>query len=129
MIEFSERCAKSEEISKVIQKNTMIGYLTAFARARSVSLVFARFVAIRLSLCFVFFFDRRNEQNDRDIALATLRNLRETQQIQSALSNDIICLCGRIFKDKYIESDYQDQDALNKAIEFYQNGFAASPNL
>ena len=45
------------------------------------------------------------------------------------LSNDITCLCGRIYKDKYTESNCADQEALVKAIEWYRCGFAASPNI
>ena len=32
---------------------------------------------------------------------------------------DHLCLAGRIYKDKFIESNYQDQDALVEAIKWY----------
>ncbi|CAF4592052.1 unnamed protein product [Rotaria sp. Silwood1] len=105
MIELSERCEQNETISKKLQNNMMISYLTAFARSR------------------------RNENNDRDKALEILTRLCQTKKTESELSNDIICLCGRIYKDKYTESNCQDQDSLEKAIEWYRRGFAADPNI
>ncbi|CAF4164534.1 unnamed protein product, partial [Rotaria sordida] len=105
MIELIERCEQYEIISKRIQNNTMILYLTAFARSR------------------------RNQNDDRDKALEVLKRLCQTKKTENELSNDIICLCGRIYKDKYTESNCQDKDSLEKAIEYYRRGFAADPNI
>ncbi|CAF1405790.1 unnamed protein product, partial [Adineta steineri] len=105
MIELIERCEQYETISMNIQNNMLISYLTAFARSR------------------------RNENNDRDKALEILERLCQTKRTESELSNDIICLRGRIYKDKYTESNCQDKDSLEKAIEWYRKGFAADPNI
>ncbi|CAM4785220.1 unnamed protein product [Rotaria magnacalcarata] len=105
MIELTERCEKYEIISKKIQNNMMISYLTAFARSR------------------------RNQDDDRDKALGILERLCQTKKTESELSNDITCLCGRIYKDKYTESNCQDKDSLENAIEWYRRGFAADPNI
>ncbi|CAF2439607.1 unnamed protein product [Rotaria sp. Silwood2] len=105
MIELIERCEQNEITSRKIQNNMMISYLKAFARSR------------------------RNQNNDRDKALEILTRLCQTKKTENELSNDIICLCGRIYKDKYTESNCQDKDSLDKAIEWYRKGFAADPNI
>ena len=72
---------------------------------------------------------RRNQNDDREKALEILERLCETKRTENELSNDITCLCGRIYKDKYTESDCKDQISFEKAIEWYRRGFAADPNL
>ncbi|CAF1521899.1 unnamed protein product [Adineta ricciae] len=105
MIKLNERCEQLKEIGKRIKNNMMISYLTAFARSR------------------------RNQTGDRDEALNILERLCQTKKTESELSNDIICLCGRIYKDKYTESSCTDQESLEKAIEWYRRGYAADPNI
>ncbi|CAF0773124.1 unnamed protein product [Adineta ricciae] len=105
MIKLNERCEQLKEIGKRIKTNMMISYLTAFARSR------------------------RNQPGDRDEALNILERLCQTKKTESELSNDIICLCGRIYKDKYTESSCTDQESLEKAIEWYRRGYAADPNI
>lgn len=105
MIRLSERCGEFEKISNRIHNNTRILYLTAFARSR------------------------RNQDDDREKALQILERLRITKKTEAELSTDITCLCGRIYKDKYRESNCQDQHSFEKAIEWYRKGFDASHTL
>lgn len=74
-------------------------------------------------------FFRRNQDDDRVKALRILESLCRTKKTEIELSNDITCLCGRIYKDIYTESNCTDVNALEKAIEWYRRGFADSPNI
>lgn len=40
---------------------------------------------------------------------------------------DVVCLAGRVYKDKFISSNYEDKEALDKSIEWYKKAFELSP--
>ncbi|CAF1508524.1 unnamed protein product, partial [Didymodactylos carnosus] len=93
MIKVIEKCKQSDVIWKKLAPNPMIVYLTAFA------------------------YSRRNAEGDRDRALQILEKPTTTRKTENEQSNDAICLCGRIYKDKFTESNFEDKESLAKSIE------------
>ncbi|XP_056015216.1 mitogen-activated protein kinase kinase kinase 15-like isoform X3 [Ostrea edulis] len=74
---------------------------------------------------YAFALNRRNQNGDRSKALKViLEAIRQTDNP----SPDMLCLCGRIYKDMYIDSDYTDRSMLDNAIEWYRKGFDRQPN-
>ena len=62
---------------------------------------------------------RRNQRGDHEKALKTVEDIIGHAGDKATLSPDIICLAGRIYKDKFIKSNYEDRESLNKAIQWW----------
>uniref|UniRef100_A0A8R1HZL4 mitogen-activated protein kinase kinase kinase n=1 Tax=Caenorhabditis japonica TaxID=281687 RepID=A0A8R1HZL4_CAEJA len=77
---------------------------------------------------YAFALNRRNKNGDRDLALNTVLSLIEgSTENEEKNGPDVVCLAGRIYKDKFIASNYEDRDSLNSAIEWYRKAFEMSP--
>ncbi|XP_059767640.1 mitogen-activated protein kinase kinase kinase 15 isoform X2 [Balaenoptera ricei] len=75
---------------------------------------------------YAFALNRRNRTGDREKALQVM-----LQVLQSCdhPAPDMFCLCGRIYKDIFLDSDCKDDASRDNAIEWYCKGFELQPSL
>ncbi|MFH4976996.1 hypothetical protein AB6A40_003705 [Gnathostoma spinigerum] len=103
--------------------DAMISLIDDLSRIENCSIVNAQ--AVRF--LYAFALNRRNKEGDRDHALATVLQIISSCPDSTAVSPDVICLAGRIYKDKFISSGYEDRESLDKAIDWYRKAFDLSP--
>ncbi|KAM6428335.1 mitogen-activated protein kinase kinase kinase 6 isoform 1-T1 [Liasis olivaceus] len=85
-------------------------------------------VAEQHNICFHYAFalDRRNRPGDREKALSVLLPLVEKPE---GVAPDLYCMCGRIYKDMFIDSGFTDTEKRDKAFFWYHKAFLTEPSL
>ncbi|KAM3171249.1 hypothetical protein ACTXT7_016995, partial [Hymenolepis weldensis] len=72
---------------------------------------------------YAFALNRRNGKGDREKSLSIIKEVIETCKQPFP---DLYGLEGRIYKDRFVESNCTDRESLEKAIESYRKGFQES---
>ncbi|XP_007437725.1 mitogen-activated protein kinase kinase kinase 15 [Python bivittatus] len=75
---------------------------------------------------YAFALNRRNNMGDREKALQVML---QVLQMCDHPAPDMFCLCGRIYKDIFLDSDCKDNSSRDKAIEWYRKGFEFQSTL
>ncbi|XP_072211440.1 mitogen-activated protein kinase kinase kinase 6 [Excalfactoria chinensis] len=75
---------------------------------------------------YAFALSRRNRAGDREKALAVLL---PAVQHQETAAPDLLCLCGRIYKDTFISSGLSDTEMRDRALSWYSKAFELEPSL
>ncbi|NWS68834.1 M3K15 kinase, partial [Crotophaga sulcirostris] len=75
---------------------------------------------------YAFALNRRNNEGDREKALQVMLQVLQTCDHPAP---DMFCLCGRIYKDMFLDSDCKDTDSRDHAIEWYRKGFELQSTL
>ncbi|PAV58704.1 hypothetical protein WR25_03999 [Diploscapter pachys] len=101
----------------------MISLIDDLSRIQDCTIVEAHAIKYQ----YAFALNRRNGPGDRQRALKTVLDLISKNNGKEVLSPDVICLAGRIYKDNFIASNYEDTEALQNAIHWYRKAFEMSP--
>ncbi|XP_051682948.1 mitogen-activated protein kinase kinase kinase 15 isoform X2 [Oryctolagus cuniculus] len=75
---------------------------------------------------YAFALNRRNDPGDRARALQVMLQVLQSCDCPAP---DMFCLCGRIYKDIFLDSDCRDLSSRDCAIEWYRKGFELQSSL
>ncbi|KAM7369672.1 hypothetical protein PAMP_010976 [Pampus punctatissimus] len=75
---------------------------------------------------YSFALNRRNSPGDREQALRVMLQVLQSCEHPAP---DMFCLCGRIYKDIFLDSDCKDTKNRDNAIQWYRKGFELQPTL
>uniref|UniRef100_A0A7M4E582 mitogen-activated protein kinase kinase kinase n=1 Tax=Crocodylus porosus TaxID=8502 RepID=A0A7M4E582_CROPO len=75
---------------------------------------------------YAFALNRRNQPGDREKALTVLLPVVEQRE---GVAPDLYCMCGRVYKDMFISSNFTDTAKRDRALYWYSKAFDTEPSL
>ncbi|XP_014373336.2 mitogen-activated protein kinase kinase kinase 6 isoform X1 [Alligator sinensis] len=75
---------------------------------------------------YAFALNSRNQPGDREKALAVLLPVVEQRE---GVAPDLYCMCGRIYKDMFISSNFTDTAKRDQSLHWYSKAFDTEPSL
>ncbi|CAH1799038.1 unnamed protein product [Owenia fusiformis] len=81
--------------------------------------------ALGIQYWYAFALVRRKHKGDQEKGLNVI--LKAIEDSETPVP-DMLCLVGRIYKNKFVESDYKDSESRDQAIYWYRKGFEVQPN-
>ncbi|XP_063212122.1 mitogen-activated protein kinase kinase kinase 6 [Chroicocephalus ridibundus] len=75
---------------------------------------------------YAFALSRRNGVGDREKALSVLLPVAERGE---GAAPDLLCLCGRVYKDMFIDSGFTHTETRDRAFYWYSKAFEVEPSL
>uniref|UniRef100_A0A3Q1CH86 mitogen-activated protein kinase kinase kinase n=1 Tax=Amphiprion ocellaris TaxID=80972 RepID=A0A3Q1CH86_AMPOC len=75
---------------------------------------------------YIFALNRRNHPGDRAKALELILPIVESA---NKVASDVYCLCGRIYKDIFMNSGFTDQRSRDQAGYWYGKAFETEPTI
>ncbi|NXJ70931.1 M3K6 kinase, partial [Rostratula benghalensis] len=75
---------------------------------------------------YAFALSRRNRHGDREKALSVLLPVVGRRE---GAAPDLLCLCGRVYKDMFIDSGFTDTETRDQAFYWYSKAFEVEPSL
>lgn len=72
---------------------------------------------------YTFALNRRGRPGDREKALHVAKSYCDDTSRKEYHTPDLLCMCGRIYKDMFIDSDYSENDKRDNSIQWYRRSF------
>ncbi|XP_059838487.1 mitogen-activated protein kinase kinase kinase 5 isoform X1 [Hypanus sabinus] len=81
---------------------------------------------LHIKFHYAFALNRRNLSGDRQSAIAILLPMVQSEE---QVPSDIYCLLGRIYKDMFLDSGFQDTESRDNGAYWYGKAFESEPTI
>ncbi|XP_078255865.1 mitogen-activated protein kinase kinase kinase 5 [Rhinoraja longicauda] len=81
---------------------------------------------LHIKFHYAFALNRRNRAGDRQNAIAILLPMVQSEE---QVPSDIYCLLGKIYKDMFLDSVFQDTESRDNGVHWYGKAFESEPTI